>query len=79
MNSAEPQTPPSFEEAVRRLTALGWKVTSDGPTGVQMQGPKTMNSLHRVLLGVGFVLLFVQLVAGIVLIAAALIGYAALT
>jgi hypothetical protein len=66
------------ERYTRELKAAvsdGWIMLSEGPSGAQMELPKTMRTQTKVGLVAGFLLLFVYGVGVIVLIAA-VIDYA---
>ena len=68
----------TFDQQLDRLLASGWKVKTDGPTGVQLIGPKKMRLLDKLALGFG-VLTFWFYGLGIFFIVIALIDYAAFT
>jgi len=42
-----------IEQQLTALVAAGWKIVSDGPSGVQLVGPKKMQSLDKICLAVG--------------------------
>ncbi len=42
-----------IEQQIAALVKGGWKIVSDGPSGVQLVGPKKMQSLDKICLAVG--------------------------
>jgi hypothetical protein len=44
----------TLENQVRNYVLNGWRVISDGPTGVQLEGPKVMSSQDNICLILGF-------------------------
>jgi hypothetical protein len=50
---------PAFDIVLAGCLSNGWKVTSDGPTGVQLEKPKKMRGLDKVCLVFGLVTLCV--------------------
>lgn len=73
-----PAPPPTVAD-LPGLLATGWEVVSDGPSGVKLQGERTMRLLDKLALAVGVVLLPFWWVAGAVLVGIAVIDYLALT
>jgi hypothetical protein len=69
----------SFEESIKGLVHHGWTVKSDGPTGVQMEGPKKMDTKDKVCAVLGAGLLLVSWPIGLLLIGCAVFDYAFLT
>jgi hypothetical protein len=74
-------TPPqTFEDGVKLLVSKGWRVVSDGPTGVQMEKPKRPRMSARILFVAGAVVfLVVNWMVGAVILVAAIVDYAVLT
>ncbi len=62
-------------ETVPVLVRSGWKIVSDGPSGVQLEGPKKMKMQTAVALVLGVFLIFVYGI-GLIVVAFALIDYA---
>jgi hypothetical protein len=60
-----------------RYLATGWRVVSDGPSGVQIEGPKVMATKDKWCLWIG--ILTSWLGVGLLLILVALVDYYALT
>ena len=60
-----------FNQQVQELLGSGWKITSDGPTGIQFSGPKNMRGLDKACLvfgiltfwiyGIGLFFIFIAL------------------
>ena len=48
----------TFAEAVQEHTDAGWKVISDGPSGVQLEGTKQMKGLDKACLVLGIITVF---------------------
>lgn len=76
---SEAQTPVKFEVAIQALTQKGWRVVSDGPTGVQMEAPKEMDIKDRVIAALGAVMILLFWPLGVLLITVALLDYAVFT
>jgi len=68
----------TFEQGIPAYAAGGWKIISDGPSGLQMQAPKRMGGLDKVCLAFG-ILTVVAYGVGLIFIGIALIDYAFLT
>jgi hypothetical protein len=64
----------SFNDEVKAHVSKGWKVISDGPSGVQLEGPKKMRGLDKLCLAVG-VLTFWIYGIGLFFIAVAMLDY----
>lgn len=43
----------SITQQVQQLTCKGWRIAADGPTGVQLIGPKAMRGLDKACLALG--------------------------
>jgi len=69
---------PTFAELVQQYSAAGWQITSDGPSGVQVLGPKKMRTLDSICLILGIIGLFAYGL-GLFLILIAVIDYAYFT
>ncbi len=65
-------------KTVQSLVQSGWKVVSDGPTGIQLEGPKKMRGLDKLCLAIG-ILTFWLYGLGLIFIFLALVDYAFLT
>ena len=76
-SKSEPAKTPEqrYKEELSDALARNWIMISEGPSGAQMELPKTMKTQTKVALILGFVLL-IAWGFGIILIAAALIDYA---
>lgn len=75
MKYVMPPPAPTFDEQLNDYLAKGYKVISDGPTGIQLEGPKKMTGLVQGALIIGGLLTFVYGI-GLIVIAFALIDYA---
>lgn len=63
-----PSTAPSssdIRDQIAHLMKEGWKITADGPSGVQLTAPKKMRVSGKGLMIVGAVLFVIVLPAGI--------------
>ena len=69
----------SFQEAIRGLSAAGWRVLSDGPTGVQMEAPKKMRTGDKVVMSLAIFLLFVWAPIGVLILLVGVNNYAFFT
>lgn len=69
----------STNDQVAALVKQGWRIVSDGPSGVQLEGPKKMKGLDQGAAILGGVLLIVAWPIGLLLIACALLDYWLLT
>lgn len=65
-------------EIVSELAERGWKITSDGPNGVMLEGPKKMRTLDKLCLAFG-ILTFWLYGLGFFFIVAAMIDFHFLT
>lgn len=65
----------SFDEQLHAHLDKGFKVISDGPTGIQLEGPKKMTGLVQGALIIGGLLTFVYGI-GLIIVVFALIDYA---
>lgn len=75
--SAEDETL-TFDEAVKAYGEAGWEVISDGPTGIQFQGPKKMKGLDKACLVFGFLTFWLYGI-GFIFIGLAMLDYWFLT
>lgn len=64
----------AFEAEFKARTAKGWKVVSNGPDGMELQGPKKMKLIDQAFLALG-ILTLVLYGLGVVFIAFALLDY----
>lgn len=64
----------AFDTEFKNRSALGWKVVSNGPDGMELRAPKKMKMIDKVFLGLG-VLTLVIYGLGLVFIAFALLDY----
>ncbi len=65
----------SMNDQVAALTKAGWKIISDGQSGVQLEGPKKMKGLDVAAAVLGAALLLVAWPIGLVLIVVAVLDY----
>jgi hypothetical protein len=68
-----------FNADVQELIGKGWKVSSDGPTGVQITSPKKMRTLDMICLVIGALCMLFLWPLGLFLMFIALIDYAVFT
>ena len=73
-----PVIAPPFDAQLAAHLRAGWQIVSDGPSGVQLQGPKKMAGLDQAALVLG-VLTFWIYGIGFIFIAIALIDYLVFT
>lgn len=66
-------------QELNQLLGSGWKIVSDGPSGVQLEGPKKMRTLDQLCFAGGVVLCFLIAPLGILLVLVAIVDYAAFT
>jgi hypothetical protein len=72
---APPVVPPKFDEQLRAYLRDGYEVVSDGPSGVQLRGPKKMRRQTKVAMILGAVLTLAYGI-GLVLLLFAMIDHA---
>lgn len=68
---------PAIEAA--RLLTLGWTITSDGPIGIMMTGPKKMRGLDQLTMVAGLVAMLWSWVIGLFLLLLVMLDYSLLT
>ena len=68
----------SVESQVADAVKAGWKIVSDGPSGVQLVGPKKMQSLDKICLAVGLLTFWIYGI-GLFFMALAALDYSIFT
>ncbi|HVU37781.1 MAG TPA: hypothetical protein VHC95_05560 [Opitutales bacterium] len=63
----------NFSAELTDYLSKGWKITSDGPTGIQLEGPKLMKGLDKACLVLGILTFWFGM--GFVFIAVAMLDY----
>lgn len=65
----------SVNDEVQHLVSKGWRIVSDGPSGVQLEGPKPASNQTAIGIGLGVLFLFLFWPIGVLFLAAALINH----
>jgi hypothetical protein len=69
----------AYSETLAKLTADGWQLVTDGPSGAQLKKPKKMRTLDSVCAVIGVVCLFFAWPLGLLLILIAILDFAFFT
>ncbi|MFA5262343.1 MAG: hypothetical protein WC378_00860 [Opitutaceae bacterium] len=75
---SESQSTASLNESYKsaqQLISEGWKIISDGPSGMQLQEPRRLGNLGKVFLALGILAVLFFWLAGLVLMGFSLAAY----